>query len=85
MENTYKASLITEITAAIEAQVGYPIATPNTLSGLCAGIANAEIPFLVANMEVNPGTMAVTPSAMSNGGGPLTGSGLVDVGFGTVS
>jgi hypothetical protein len=76
MENTLKASYISEITAAIEAESGLTIGTPNHISGLSAGLANAIIPFLVSNAQVNTvdtGTATVTSAP---GTAPVTGTGM---------
>lgn len=78
MENTLKASLISEIGASILSATGNPPASPNAISPLCEGIANATIPFLVSNMEVNPGIPVTTV------GGPTTQSGATTA-PGTVS
>lgn len=69
MQNTLKASLISEINAAILSETGSPPSTPNGISALAAGIANAHIPFLVANLQVNPGiAVATTGSAVAQTG-----------------
>lgn len=73
MENTLKASLITAIEAGILAQTGQAPTAPNLISGLSAGIANAAIPFLTANLLVTV-TGAVTTGV--GAGGVVTGTGV---------
>lgn len=78
-EGTLKASLITNIEAAIAANCGFTVMTPRCINGLAEGIANAIIPFLVANTQVNTTTVpgnglidsvsgAVTGTANTNPG-----------------
>jgi hypothetical protein len=81
-----------EARAEIDAQFG-PI--PSQLSpvqqaqisarrdNLAFSIAS-QSPYVRDNAEVQPGTMAVVPSAMFNGAGSLSGNGLVSVGEGTL-
>ena len=54
-ETTLASALTSAIKTAIEAQSGQTIQSPEYIEGLCTGIANALIPFLVANTTVNPG------------------------------
>lgn len=56
-EATLKAMLISAITAGIAAECGYTVMTPNCINGLAKGIADAIIPFLVANTKVNSTTV----------------------------
>jgi len=76
LESTYKGLLITQIEAGILAECGYAVADPNCIDGLAKGIADATIPFLVANTMVNIG-IPVTVD-------PDTGIGATD-GAGTIS
>ena len=64
-ESTLAAALTTEIKAAVSAQFGGPIGTPEYIEAVSMGIANALIPFLVANTQVDPGQV-------------VPGAGLVD-------
>lgn len=70
-ESTLKAMLISAITAGIAAECGYTVMTPNCINGLAKGIADAIIPFLVANTQVNTTT--------------VPGAGLIDSVSGPVS
>ncbi len=74
MENTLKALIISDIDAAILAATGSSPATPNGISPMAAGIANAVIPFLTANALVTV-TGAVTTGLGI--GGVVTGTGTV--------
>ena len=58
-ENTLKALLITDIEAGILADCGAAVQTPNCISGLAAGIANAVIPHFVSNAQILPGSFNV--------------------------
>lgn len=69
-----KADLITEIEAAIATNCGASPMAPNCISGLAEGIANAIIPFLVANTQVNPGQPVETPDTLT---GTSTGPGTI--------
>ena len=73
-ESTLKALLVSEIESAIAANCGYSVMTPRCIDGLAEGIANAIIPFLVANIQVNPGQSVDVP-----------GAGLIDSMTGSVS
>lgn len=82
MENTLKASMITQIEASILAATGTPVATPNVIAPHCEGIANAIIPFLISNL-----TITVPPGvAVATAGGPTAQTGATTVpGIGTAS
>lgn len=88
-EAALTSALTSAITSALEAQYGGPIGVPNYVPALSAGIANALIPFLVANTQVNVGQMVDVPGAglvAPAGGGDVTGTatGTVDT-TGTIS
>ena len=88
-ESALASSLTSTITAALEAKFGGPIGTPEYIDALSAGIANAIIPFLVANTQLNVGQSVAVPAAglvAPNGGGAVTGAavGTVDT-TGTIS
>lgn len=88
LEGTLKASLISNIEASIAANCGYVVMTPRCISGLAEGIANAIIPFLVANIQVNVGQSVNVPGAglvdSQNGSVTGTATGTVDT-TGTIS
>lgn len=87
LESTLTSELITTITAAIETKYGHSIGTPEYIDALSAGIANAIIPFLVANTQVNTGQMVNVPaSGLEAPDGPVSGTatGTVDT-TGTIS
>ena len=73
MENTLKSQLIAAITAGIAAECGYTVMTPHCINGLAKGIADAIIPFLTANLQVNAGQTVLIP-VTSAPGTPSTGS-----------
>jgi len=77
-EGALTSALNSAIIAAIEAQYGGSIMTPEYINALSAGIANAIIPFLVANVTVN--ATPVDPGSFSNSGGAVTGTGETDPG-----
>ncbi len=54
-------------------------------NAIAVGDATPTVSEITANAVVNPNTLAVVPSAMSNSGGPLTGNGSVSAGTGTVT
>lgn len=88
-ESVLTSALNSAIIAAIEAQYGGSIRTPEYINALSAGIANAIIPFLVNNTQVNVGQMVDVPGAgleAPAGGGAVTGTatGTVDT-TGTIS
>jgi hypothetical protein len=86
-ESELASALTSAITSALEAQYGGPIGVPNYVPALSAGIANALIPFLVANTQVNTGqSVAVPASGLEAPDGAVTGSatGTVDT-TGTIS
>lgn len=68
-EGALTSALTSAITAALEAKFGGSIGTPEYVDALSAGIANALIPFLVANTEVNP----LGPGSYSNVAGAVSG------------
>lgn len=59
-ESALKAALISSIQAGIAAACGYSVMTPNCIDGLAKGIADAIIPFLVANIQVNVGQITLS-------------------------
>lgn len=63
LESTLTSELISTITSAIEAKYGHVIREPEYIDALAAGIANAIIPFLVANTQVNTGQSVNVPAA----------------------
>ena len=65
------SQLTSAITAAIEAKYGHPIRDPEYIDALSAGIANAIIPFLVTNTQVNTGQLVNVPG--TNPINPTTG------------
>lgn len=71
-EATLKAMLISAITAGIAAECGYTVMTPNCINGLAKGIADAIIPFLVANVQVNSTTVPGS-GLLDSMSGPVTG------------
>lgn len=88
-ENELASALNSAIIAALEAAEGRPIGSPEYIQPLCQGIANALIPFLVANTQINVGQMVDVPAAgleAPSGGGAVTGAavGTVDT-TGTIS
>jgi len=80
-ESVLTASLTSAITAAVEAKFGGLIGTPEYIDALSQGIANAIIPFLVANTVVNTTDVVIIPVTAS-AGSPSAGTG---VGTGTIS
>jgi hypothetical protein len=70
------AQLTATITQAIEAQFGGVIAPPQYVFALATGIANAIIPFLVSNIEVNVGQTVTVPGTnpINPGEGLFAGS-----------
>lgn len=73
LESTLASELTSAITAAVEAKYGHPIRDPEYIDALSAGIANALIPFLVINTEVNPGQV-VPAGSLEAPDGAVTGS-----------
>lgn len=75
MEATLKAQLIAAIEAGITAECGYVPMAPRCITGLAKGIADAIIPFLTTNLQVNAG-QAITGTVTSGvgAGGSVTGS-----------
>lgn len=72
-EGLLTSELISSITAAVEAKYGHPIRDPEYIDALSAGIANAIIPFLVSNTEVNPGQV-VPGAGLESPDGAVTGA-----------
>lgn len=72
LEDTLKAQLISAIQAGIAAECGYSVMTPNCINGLAKGIADAIIPFLVNNIQVNPGQHVTTTTGDGSTDGPGT-------------
>jgi hypothetical protein len=69
-ESTLASAMTSAIKAAVEAQSGQTTQSPEYIEALCTGIANALIPFLVLNTEVDPGQSVVddvvsTPGTIS--------------------
>lgn len=87
-EGLLTSELNAAIIAAVEAQYGRPIGTPEYINALSQGIANALIPFLVANTQVNTGQSVAVPAAgiIDGQGHDCTGAavGTVDT-TGTIS
>lgn len=87
-ESALASALTSAITAAVEAQYGGPVHTPEYIPALSMGIANALIPFLVSNTQVNTGQSVNVPGAglLDSHGGNVTGdaTGTVDT-TGTIS
>lgn len=54
-ESLLKSLLMAAIKSAVEAKSGTPTAEPEYIDALSEGIANAIIPFLVTNTQVDPG------------------------------
>jgi hypothetical protein len=75
-EGALASALNSAITAALEAQYGGPIGNPNYIPALSQGIANAIIPFLVGNVQVNPGQSVNVPGAglLDGNNDPVTGN-----------
>ncbi len=75
MEAALQAQLVAAIHAGIAAECGASPMTPNCIDGLAKGIADAIIPFLVANLQVNAG-QAITGTVTSGpgAGGAVTGA-----------
>lgn len=88
LESTLASELTSAITAAIEAKYGHTIRSPEYIDALSAGIANAIIPFLVANTQVNTGQSVAVPALglIDSLGHPVSGAavGTVDT-TGTIS
>ena len=61
------------IVAAVEAQYGGAVRPPEYINALSQGIANALIPFLVANTTVNPG-QTVPAGSLESPDGAVTGT-----------
>lgn len=62
-ESELASQLTSAITAAIQAKYGQAIRSPEYIDALSTGIANAIIPFLVANTQVNTGQSVMVPGA----------------------
>lgn len=61
-EAVLESSLIAAIQAGITANCGAAPMSPNCITGLAQGIANAMVPHMVSNVQVDPGqTTAVAP------------------------
>lgn len=73
LEDTLKSQLISAIEAGIAAECGSAVMTPNCIAGLAKGIADAIIPFLTANLQVDSGQEVTIPSTASSGS-PSSGS-----------
>jgi len=79
-EAVLTAALVSAIESAIAVKCGaFPI-SPKCIDGLAEGIANAIIPFLVANTQVNSGQAVTTTSVVAVAphppGGPAAGTGV---------
>lgn len=84
-ESALASALTSAIITSLENKFGGPIRDPEYVDALCAGIANALIPFLVANTEVNPGQdVPGTGLTAPLGGGSITGIAVVST-PGTIS
>lgn len=73
-ESALAQLLIATITSAVEAKFGGPVQPPEYIDALSIGIANALIPFLTINIQVNA-TQSVT----------VPGLGLLDSVHGAVT
>lgn len=60
-ESALASALTTAITAAVEAKYGMPIQNPEYIDAVSQGIANALIPFLVSNVQVDVGQSVAVP------------------------
>lgn len=86
-ESALASQMRETIRIAIEAQFGGSIRDPEYILALTTGIANALIPFLVANTQVNTGQSVLVPGlGLTVGMDPVTGvaTGTVDT-PGTIS
>jgi len=68
-ESALASALTSAITAAIEAKLGSAVQSPEYIDALSEGIANAIIPFLVSNTEVNP----IAAGSLTSPSGAVTG------------
>jgi hypothetical protein len=71
------ASMKTMIEAKLTAATGEPMLAPTFLQAFCEGVADALIPHLVANTQVNPGqvvTGVTGPTAAPGTPTPIPGS-----------
>ena len=68
-ESDLASALTAAIRAAIEAKYGQPLGSPEYIDALSSGIANAIIPFLVANVTVNP----IPAGSLTSPAGGVTG------------
>lgn len=59
-ESVLKAALISAIRTAVQTKAGTTIKEPEYIDAVSEGIANAIIPFLVANIQVNPGQVTLS-------------------------
>ena len=73
--------------AAVQALYTAPVSPADVtkLQQYMRAIATSIVSEIQTNAVVNPGTLAVTPSNMSNGAGALGGNGAVTTGTGTVT
>lgn len=72
LETTLKSQLISAITAAVEAKFGGPVRPPEYIDALSEGIANAIVPFLVTNVQVNPGQTVDLDAAIVDSDGTIS-------------
>lgn len=70
-ESQLSSQLQSLITANITAATGQPMAKSDYLKAFCDGIAEAVIPFFVANTQVNAGQTVTGTDSL---GGPINGS-----------
>jgi len=71
-ETVLSASLKTSIVAELS-KLGNAAFDPKSVEALSTGIANALLPFLVANIQVSPGIVVAT----SGGPGSTTSPGTI--------
>lgn len=84
-----KTTLKNLMVAKIEAEPHYSLPAGTTdiwLQEFCDALADAIVTHITAAAVVNPGTLAITPSNITDhNGGACSGNGSVTTGLGTVS
>ncbi len=83
-EAVLKSSLIAAIQAGILADCGASPIAPNCINGLSQGIADAIIPHLTSNVQVDPGQTTIVTVLPHVPGGAAAGTGSVST-PGTIS
>ena len=71
-ESELSSQLQSAIRTAFETEYG-AAGAPDYLDALCNGIANAIIPFLVNNVQVNPGQVVPGDGLLDSLNKPVTG------------